>query len=356
MLRLSISKNIYFIYVLQIIPLISTPFFVYGGSLDFHENESNYFEGYSASPYFGLSVYYSDLEDDSFGYTEPTGIGKSLIAGVMFGKNINFDFTYSFDSEYVASESSVDINVSSFETGVQYDLFLSEKFYVFGRVGAAYWKVNKSSISSSDNIKSDLRASGVSPVIGLGSGYELSPEISIFTGYKYFNDIGSNITGSYDEHRLFVGGKYFFLNSRYDKKTEYVNEVEIVIDEGVSEDSDKFVFMTFDSTNFSVNSSKISSYGRYKLIELVGFLNENPSYMIDIVGHSDSTGTKLYNEKLSLERAVSVFDLLVLNGISPDRMMVFGEGESSPKASNLTTVGRAENRRVEVVIKKTAFR
>jgi OOP family OmpA-OmpF porin len=71
---------------------------------------------------------------------------------------------------------------------------------------------------------------------------------------------------------------------------------------------------------------------------------------IEIVGHTDDVGDDDYNMALSLERAQSVRDYLVSKGLDPNKILVAGMGETDPIASNSTPEGRAENRRVEVLV------
>jgi OOP family OmpA-OmpF porin len=71
--------------------------------------------------------------------------------------------------------------------------------------------------------------------------------------------------------------------------------------------------------------------------------------MLDIVGHTDSTGPEAYNQGLSERRAQAAADYLAGKGISASRMTVKGMGESSPMADNGTRAGRAMNRRVEIL-------
>ena len=71
---------------------------------------------------------------------------------------------------------------------------------------------------------------------------------------------------------------------------------------------------------------------------------------LQIVGHTDSDGDAAYNQTLSEGRARSVANTLIANGVPAGRIQTFGRGESQPVASNLTPAGKAQNRRVEIVI------
>ncbi len=71
---------------------------------------------------------------------------------------------------------------------------------------------------------------------------------------------------------------------------------------------------------------------------------------IEIAGHTDSVGSEMYNLRLSEARANAVRDYLIQHGISPDRLIAKGYGESRPIAPNTTREGRAKNRRVEFTV------
>jgi outer membrane protein OmpA-like peptidoglycan-associated protein len=79
-------------------------------------------------------------------------------------------------------------------------------------------------------------------------------------------------------------------------------------------------------------------------------LAEYPATQIQIVGHTDSSGQLSFNEQLSRTRASAVSIYLGAKGIPSSRMQVEGMGPSMPIASNATTEGRAQNRRVEMKI------
>jgi len=71
---------------------------------------------------------------------------------------------------------------------------------------------------------------------------------------------------------------------------------------------------------------------------------------IRIEGHADAQGPEEYNEELSLRRAQAVKSFLVQRGVPEERLSVEGHGEKDPIATNDTPEGRANNRRVEIVL------
>ena len=73
---------------------------------------------------------------------------------------------------------------------------------------------------------------------------------------------------------------------------------------------------------------------------------------VQIVGHTDSQGTDAVNNPLSLDRAESVRDYLVSQGVSATRIAVDGKGERQPVADNTSADGRAKNRRVEIFLRE----
>jgi OOP family OmpA-OmpF porin len=83
----------------------------------------------------------------------------------------------------------------------------------------------------------------------------------------------------------------------------------------------------------------------------IDFIKRYPEANVSLEGHADSIGTDEYNQKLSERRAASVKNYLIKKGAIDERKITStGYGESKPVASNNTKEGRAENRRVEVLI------
>lgn len=86
------------------------------------------------------------------------------------------------------------------------------------------------------------------------------------------------------------------------------------------------------------------------LSDVAATLNNYPSFLIDIIGHTDSVGSEAYNQALSERRANTVANFVVGRGVLRDRVVAYGRGETAPVASNDTEAGRAQNRRVELII------
>ena len=101
---------------------------------------------------------------------------------------------------------------------------------------------------------------------------------------------------------------------------------------------------------FATNSADLNA-GFFAVLDSVGkVVNEFDRTVIEIAGHTDSTGTDAYNHDLSMRRAASVTTYIINRGVIPQRIIEVGLGESLPIASNDTTTGRALNRRVELTL------
>ncbi|MGE5336668.1 MAG: OmpA family protein [Gemmatimonadota bacterium] len=106
--------------------------------------------------------------------------------------------------------------------------------------------------------------------------------------------------------------------------------------------------------SFDVGRSDLKPAMRTVLDKYAVTLNQHPVTMIDIIGHTDSTGSDAFNDKLSLERAQTTRDYLVQHGVAASRIAIAGRGEREPIASNDTEAGRAANRRVEIYVAEAA--
>ncbi|KIV64442.1 OmpA family protein [Metapseudomonas otitidis] len=99
---------------------------------------------------------------------------------------------------------------------------------------------------------------------------------------------------------------------------------------------------------FATNSADIASNFYGPLNNLASSFKQYNQNNIEIVGHTDSTGSHQYNVNLSQLRAQSVANYLVAQGVEPGRLSSRGMGPDQPVASNATEAGRSQNRRVEI--------
>lgn len=100
--------------------------------------------------------------------------------------------------------------------------------------------------------------------------------------------------------------------------------------------------------NFASNSAKILKQSYSEVKAFADFLQKNPLYNVEIIGHTDSVGKAALNMKLSQERAATTKKALVKEGVDASRIQTKGRGELDPIASNRLKSGRLINRRIEV--------
>lgn len=118
----------------------------------------------------------------------------------------------------------------------------------------------------------------------------------------------------------------------------------------VTRSGDQIILNMPGNVTFATNSADISS-SFYEVLDSVAIvLVEYEKTYVDVIGHTDNTGSAAYNQQLSVRRAQSVADYLMTRDVIPERLVVTGRGETQPIASNDTPEGRALNRRVEIVL------
>lgn len=105
-----------------------------------------------------------------------------------------------------------------------------------------------------------------------------------------------------------------------------------------------------ESVTFATNSAALSANAQSALAKAAETLVQYPDTTLTINGHTDNTGNDAINEPLSRNRAQSVSSYLQSRGVSGSRLTTAGYGSRQPVASNATAEGRAQNRRVEILI------
>ena len=103
--------------------------------------------------------------------------------------------------------------------------------------------------------------------------------------------------------------------------------------------------ITFDTDQAAIKPQFFDTLNSVAIV-----LNEFNKTLVDVTGHTDSTGSPQHNQVLSEQRAGSVADYLISQGNNPKRFQAIGMGPNDPIASNATPEGRAQIRRVEIKI------
>ncbi len=101
---------------------------------------------------------------------------------------------------------------------------------------------------------------------------------------------------------------------------------------------------------FESNVAQTSPEGEASLVELAGFLKENPHMKVRIDGFTDNKGDRAFNQAVSEYRAIWARLILEKNGIPEGRLQIKGFGSSHPVASNTTEAGQGRNRRLEFTV------
>lgn len=172
---------------------------------------------------------------------------------------------------------------------------------------------------------------------GAGLGYLLGGLI----GGKTARIVGAGIGAA-------AGG---YVGYRMDEQIRELEEVTAGTGVDVSQTPNgDGILVNFPDVTFAVDSTAISSQMRSTLDGVAQSMVDYPNSLIDVMGHTDSTGSDQYNLDLSRRRAESVSNYLVSRGIARARIETIGYGEQYPVADNTTVSGRSQNRRVEIRI------
>lgn len=143
-----------------------------------------------------------------------------------------------------------------------------------------------------------------------------------------------------------VGGAV--IGRQMDKQAEEI--AKEMGDADVIREGEAIVIKFKEQVLFAYDRSDLNANAKTSLDKLRTTLLKYPETNITVIGHTDSKGTKQYNQTLSESRANSVANYTSQNGVDRNRLTAIGKGETDPIATNDTEEGSASNRRVEFVI------
>ncbi|OBS95501.1 hypothetical protein A9261_15090 [Vibrio tasmaniensis] len=306
-------------------------------------------------PFLGVKGGYQWAEDGTYNAKNPAGAIFGIYGGVQFSPAWGWDLGYQYHEKLEAKTTSVDIKTTLIESALRYDWNLKNNFSLYGRLGIAYWDLDKKSLSSNK-----LNASGISPLGELGINYRMTDHIKLTAGYQYIDSLGGSKTGKYDSHGVLLGLSYTFGNSKQPTlinssnlldEEMILNEYEQPNEEATVKPTEKPMFIQKQVSDlFYFNSTELTVEFEELLASVASVVLTQPQAKIAVIGHTDSIGTEVYNQRLSEGRAFSVAEKLIEFGVEPERIEVEGMGELSPDSSNETAIGRADNRRAEIII------
>ena len=175
--------------------------------------------------------------------------------------------------------------------------------------------------------------------IGAGGGAGLGYLLGSVIGGKTARIVGAGIGGV-------AGG---VVGYQKDKQIRELKEQTAGSGIDVSDQGDG-ILVNLPDVTFAVDSAAISPSFQSALDKVAQSMVQYPNSLVDVYGHTDSTGSAAYNLDLSKRRADSVARYLISRGVSSARIQTQGMGEDYPVADNTTPEGRSINRRVEIKI------
>ena len=118
----------------------------------------------------------------------------------------------------------------------------------------------------------------------------------------------------------------------------------------VQRSGDQIKLVMPENVTFATGSATLSTNAQNALAAAAQTLTQYPDTTLSINGHTDNTGSDAINDPLSQRRAQAVASFLQSRGVNGSRLATYGHGSRQPVASNATAEGRAQNRRVEILI------
>lgn len=196
----------------------------------------------------------------------------------------------------------------------------------------------------------NMNNTGKGALIGAGGGAAAGAGLGAIFGGGKGAAIGAAIGTA-------VGaGAGTLIGRKMDKQKQQLAQIEGAKVETVTDQNNlQAIKVTFEEgILFKTGKSNLSTASQNALNDFAISLLENPQTDVTINGHTDSTGSRAINEKLSKERAQAVANYLIGKGVPSARMTTNGLAYDCPIASNDTPEGRAQNRRVEIYITANA--
>ena len=182
--------------------------------------------------------------------------------------------------------------------------------------------------------------------IGAGTGALLGTAAGLLVGQSNSVSARKAMLVGAGIGALAGGGVGLYMDNQEAKLRERLRGTGV----SVTRVGDDIILNMPSNITFATDSADLKPQFFDTLNSVAIVLNEFNRTLVDVTGHTDSTGTPQHNQGLSERRAGTVAEYLVSQGNNPSRFQVLGMGQTEPIASNATAEGRAQNRRVEIRI------
>lgn len=275
--------------------------------------------------YLGAGVGYSDYEDID---RNNSGLDSDAEAVSMFG---GYNFNSYFGAEFGFNNFGGDADTRALNLSAIGRMPLSERFSLFGEVGALGWD---SDVAAGDE--------GVSPLAGLGLTYSASDLVDVQLRYRRIEDMGDEVKNGFETD---VNNVMLELVLHPNRRKAAPAPAPVAPQPQPEVTYETRTVTADGSVYFAFDSSALSADSRATLDEVAAFAAQNPDYQIELAGYADRLGSAEYNRKLSERRALAAKKYLVNQGVAAQNIQTAWYGEEL--AQGVTDAERQRDRRVD---------
>ena len=276
--------------------------------------------------YLGAGAGYADYEDLN---RYDASADDDAEAVSMFG---GYNFNQYFGTELGFTNFGGDADTRALNLSAIGRLPLSDRFSVFGEVGALGWDAD---VASGDE--------GVSPLAGLGLAYRASDLVDVQLRYRRVEDMGDEVNNGFETD---VNNVMLELVLHPNRRVAAPAPVAPVAPQPQPEVTYETRTVTADgSVYFAFDSSALSPEARATLDEVARFAEQNPNHQVELAGYADRLGSAEYNRKLSERRALAAKEYLVQRGVAAENIQTAWYGEEL--AQGVSEEERQRDRRVD---------
>mgnify|MGYP001294658139 CR=1 FL=1 len=307
--------------------------------------------------YSGPKLIWSDLDGLCSGVQDCKT--QVLGAGLLVGYQVNKWFSVESNIEYLGEPDVKVDNVVQTNTRVLMGdiagkfklLNVNDHFQVYSTFGAAYQMLNTE--NSMDQ---------VGYLASLGGEYNFNNQWSLRGELKHVDFFDEDRANPYGSDALLFSLGLVYRFGQKTTKTQVattIKDVEKRVEAEVVEEV--LVPAHFENIRSVQFFNHLFDYNTFYLLETTDIDALLPDLlqsegMINVIGYTDSRGSRVYNQELSYKRANAIAQYIITQGVKENRLKVIGKGEDNPVATNMYEWGRKKNRRVEISFNKKTYK